>query len=455
MRKFLPTIALIAFAVVFVFGIIQLFELRFEAGDVYQPYSSLRSDPLGTRALYESMEKLPGVTAQRDFSSDDHLPEDASTTYLHLAGSQYEWDWLPQDTFHEIEGFVKRGGRLVITLFPEASDHYQHYPRDEDSDTNAEPKVKKDSKDSKDDQAAKEIKDKKDSEKNDAKKTDVKKSKKKKFSDDETAEIQKVSLEEKWGLGFSVTNLSMGDDDAYAPVQVRNQTTLPLPHTLEWHSGIILTNLDKAWQAIYSRGTNPVVAERKFGRGTVVIATDSYFVSNEALLKDRHADFLAWLVGSSKTVIFDEAHLGTVETSGVSALLRKYRLYWFIAALIILAVLFIWKNSLSLAPRYAEQKQEEYIAGKEAASGFVNLLRRNIPVGKLLETCFAEWKKSAANSGKYSRVRLQQAEAIFEAEKSVAASGPNALAAYQHISTALNNRKIEPGNSNPGNATNS
>lgn len=452
MKKSLPTIALIACAVIFVFGVFELFELRFESGDVYRPYSSLRADPLGTMALYESIEKLPGVTAQRDFSADNHLPEDASTTYLHLAASQFEWEWMPEDSFREVDSFVRRGGRLVIALFPQSSDRYRRYHWDDNSDTNAEPKLKKDSKDDKD---AKEIKDKKESDKTDSKKTDAKKAKRKKISDDETTEIQEVSLEEKWGLAFDVTHLSAGDSDSYESVQVHNQTTLPLPDSMEWHSGIILTNLDKAWRAIYSHGTNPVVVERKFGRGTVVIATDSYFVSNEAMLKDRHADFLAWLVGSSKTVVFDEAHLGTVVTSGVSGLMRKYRLYWFIAGLIVLAVLFIWKNSLSLAPQFAEQKQEEYIAGKEAAAGFVNLLRRNIPVSKLLETCFAEWKKSAANSGKYSRVRVQQAEAIFHAEKSLAENGPNALAAYQHISTALNHRNIEHAKPNPGNATNS
>ena len=34
--------------------------LRFESGDVYPVYSSLRSDPLGTRAFYDSLEDLEG-----------------------------------------------------------------------------------------------------------------------------------------------------------------------------------------------------------------------------------------------------------------------------------------------------------------------------------------------------------------------------------------------------------
>ena len=101
---------------------------------------------------------------------------------------------------------------------------------------------------------------------------------------------------------------------------MERKAELALPDELEWHSGAILTNLDKAWRTIYARGTNPVVVERKFGSGTVVLATDSYFLSNEALRKERHAELLAWLVGPGRAVVFDEAHFGIVETSGVASL---------------------------------------------------------------------------------------------------------------------------------------
>jgi hypothetical protein len=459
MKKSAPIIILIACAAFFVIGVVQLFELRFQSGDVFQPYSSLRADPLGTMALYESIEKTPGVAVQRDFSDENRLPEDANTTYLHLAAWQYEWQWMPEDTFREVDDFVRRGGRLIITLYPEPSDGYGRFHRNNQPTTNAAPAVKKASKDSKDSTIAKddkvEIKDQTDSGKADVKKAEVKKSKRKIIPDDDTAEIQEISIQEKWGLGFSITNLEAGDNDNYEPTRVQNVTELPLPSSLEWHSGVILTNLNKAWQVIYARGTNPVVVERRIGHGTVVLATDSYFVSNEAMLKDRHSDFLAWIVGPSKTVVFDEAHLGTVEHGGVSGLIRKYRLYWFIVGLIVLAALFIWKNSLSLAPRYAEQTREDFVAGKEAAAGFVNLLRRNVPVSTLLDTCFAEWKKSAAQSGKYSRSRLEQAETIFAMEKSLPAPERNPLMAYQEISKALTNRSAENRNPNPGNGTNS
>ena len=184
-----------------------------------------------------------------------------------------------------------------------------------------------------------------------------------------------------------------------------------------------------------------MVIERKFGKGSVVIASDSFFVSNEAMLKDRHADLLAWLVGASRQVVFDEAHLGISESPGVAALMRKYRLQGLAAGLLLLAGLFIWKNSTSLVPPQAAGQSEDFVAGKDAASGFVSLLRRNIPTRDIFAACFAEWKKSAAPSGKFSNARLRQAEAVFESENSLPSKDRHPIATYKKISETLGKQK--------------
>ena len=450
MRKFVPIIVIVGCVAVFAFGMVQLFKLRFDVGDVYPPYSSLRSDPLGTMALYESINKLPGISTRRDVSADDRLPESPDTTYLHLAASTYEWKWMPEDTFYEIDRFVKGGGRLVITLFPESTTNFFMYEGYDEMETNAAPSQKTNAAPSQSTNSAPSQKtNSKDAKgtkgQKDTKDTKQIKGKKKKPVGEEDTDFKTVSIEDKWGVGFSILDLVKNENDVYEPARVLNRTDLPLPHTLDWHSGIVLTNSNKAWQTIYSRGTNAVVVERKFGRGSVVIATDSYFTSNEAMVKDRHADFLAWLIGSSKLVVFDEAHLGVMESSGVSTLMRKYRLYWLVGGLILLALLFIWKNSLSLLPPREDERRQEYLAGKGAATGFVNLLRRNLPVRDLLGICFVEWKKSAAHSGTCSAARVQQAETIFQIENSLTGKERNPLRAYHDISTALN-AKHEPRN---------
>jgi len=60
------TVLAIALACGFCYGLWKLYELRFAAGDIYPPYSSLRADPMGSKALYESILQLPGASAARN-----------------------------------------------------------------------------------------------------------------------------------------------------------------------------------------------------------------------------------------------------------------------------------------------------------------------------------------------------------------------------------------------------
>jgi len=413
MKSRLPLILLLGGVAAFAFGIVRLFELRFAAGDVYPPYSSLRADPLGTMAFYESLGKIAGIDVRRDFSTSDRLPEEPGTTYLHLAARTYDWVGLPADSFHEIKNFLARGGRLVIAFYPQTTPGYDFWPDNEDftnsvksaplklNGTNAPARP--------------------------AKRSSVR---------EETG----VNIEAEWGFHKGFAKLEP-DGGNYAPIPVAKQTALPLPRTLAWHSGMIFTNGDSAWRTIYARGKDAVVIERKFGKGSVVLASDSFFVSNEAMVKDRHPDLLAWLVGANDHVVFDEAHLGISESPGVAELMRKYRLQGLAAGLLLLAGLFVWKNSNSLVPLPADESREDFVTGKDAGSGFVNLLRRNISRRDIFAVCFAEWKKSVTPSGQFSSARLQRAEAIFNAEAARPPKDRNPIAACQQISETLGKRK--------------
>jgi hypothetical protein len=412
MKKHLPIVILLGCAVVFAFGITQLFQLRFAAGDVYPAYSSLRADPLGAMALYESLGKIPGLSVRRDFSASNRLPGESNTVYLHLAGDRDEWDWVPEDLFQEIEGFLTRGGRLVITFYPQTEPPIFRSRDEEETNPVRSAKAKNE------------------------KMTPGKPGQRHQPSDDDE---NGVGLNDQWGFRTVFQKLTPGDG-AYEPVSVSNRTDLPLPPTLNWHSGVVFTNLDQAWRVIYARGANPVVIERPFGRGSVVMATDSYFVSNEAMTRDRHADLLVWLIGANQNVVFDEAHFGIVETSGVATLMRKYRLHGLAAGLILLAGLFVWKNSVSLVPPHADERQENLVTGRDASAGFVNLLRRSIAPSDLLATCFAEWKKSVPGKGKVSATRHQQAEAVFSSENSLPHKSRNPIETYKKISETLGTR---------------
>ena len=133
MRKHLAMVILISCAALFVFGLAELFALRFATGDVYPAYSSLRADPLGTMAFYESLEKIPGFTVRRDFSDDDELPAEPRTVYLQFAGSPEDWDSLSPETFHVVEDFLARGNRLVIAFSSQSGWPAFHNAESDDS----------------------------------------------------------------------------------------------------------------------------------------------------------------------------------------------------------------------------------------------------------------------------------------------------------------------------------
>ena len=399
MKRYFPILILLGCLAVFALGIAYLFELRFEAGDVYPPYSSLRSDPLGTMALYESLDKMPGLAVSRDFRQSDTLPEEPQTIYLHLGGEPFEFEWMPDEEYRSIENYMARGGRLVITFYPQTEGFWSN----EGTNSPANKKMTK-SKDGKKDQ------------------------------DSEDAESHWTPFEDKWGFHTGFEKLEP-DGDNYAPATVYNQTDLALPDALNWHSGIIFTNLAHEWRVIYARDGNAVLIERQFGRGSVVIASDSYLLSNEAMLKDRHADLIAWLIDSGKNVVFDEAHFGIVQSPGVAALMRKYRLQGLAAGLLLLAGLFVWKHSFSLVPPLTEERVERFVAGKDSATGFTNLLRRCIAPRDLLATCFGEWKKSATRNGKLFTTRFQRAESVFVSETGT--QGGNPVETYKKITESL------------------
>ena len=416
MKRHWPILLLLVCAAAFLVGVLQLFKLRFEAGDSYPEYSSLRADPLGTMALYESLEKVPNITVVRDHAASNQLPDGRSTTYLHIAAPTFTWDSLPKELWKEIDNFLISGGRLAITFYPETGWNFWSAGSIPTVTTNKAAGTNAPG--TKNPQARR--------------RADLRRQLQ------GGKEENEVSVEDHWGIHFQHVTLPQGDNDTYKAVEVVNASSLALPRTLDWHSATVFTNLDKAWQTIYSRRKAPVMIERKFGAGSVVMATDSFFLSNEALRKEPHADLLAWIVGPSRHVVFDEAHLGIVEEGGVAVLIRKYRLHGLALGLLILAGLFIWKNSVSLVPPTAAEKSQNYVAGKDATAGFVNLLRRNIQVKDVLNACFAEWTRTLLQGKHYTIAGVDQAQAVLEEENARVPTRRDPVVSYKRICEVLN-----------------
>jgi hypothetical protein len=414
----LPALALLLLAG-FAFGLLWLFELRFEGGDIYPPYSSLRSDPLGTMAFFQSLEGLPDLSVRRSYQSWPEIRRQSDCVLLLFGLPAAELRAMPESDFKQLRQLASSGGRVVISLLPVAKKVWEPEtpPRKTDSQrptTNAPPRKAPR-------KPAKPVK-----------------------SRDDASDVSSVSLEDKFGFQLHYDDLAV-DDQGLSQSELAQAGDAPpgFPPSISWHTAAYFGTLAGNWRTVYRRKDHPVMIERTYGRGTLVLSADSFFLSNEALRGERQPALLAWLIGDKREIIFDETHLGVEEHPGVATLLRRYRLHGLVLGLLALAALFIWKNSASLAPRRSDDGQERGrapVLGKQSTAGFVNLLRRNVPAPDVLSACFKEWK-SACGRDPRAASRLGRVQRIIEQDQERAPASRQPVQSYQAIQQVLSEKK--------------
>ena len=382
----------------FLYGVTHLLILRFEKGDAYPPYSSFRSDPLGTKAFYEGLGLLPGVETTRNVEPLQRVSglSEAAVFLFGLRG--YHFSAMEQTSVKALEKVALGGGRIVISFFPTQA---QPARRSED-------KKKQDSR----------------PEENPDKQKDEEK--------DEEAEQGLhhkgyVDLSRRWSVLTELSKEKSAEASLSGPEK-------DLPASLPWYSTLFFEPQDDAWHTLYARGGKPVVIERSYGNGSIVLSSDSFFLSNEAMKSKRYPRLLSWLCGPHRKIVFDETHLGVSKSPGIAALLRKYGLAPFFISLIVLALLAIWKQTARLVPADEEEKQTVVDQGKDALTGFTNLLRRNLPPDHLLSACLEEWKRSFTHGGQNLSALLPRFQEIVAADRARPKRNRNPVQAYRKIS---------------------
>ncbi|MDP6634227.1 MAG: DUF4350 domain-containing protein [Phycisphaerae bacterium] len=396
--------AALAAVVGFGFGMVRLWVLRFEPGDMYQPYSTLRSDPLGARALYEGLDQLPGVTVRRNFKPLKKLADSNVGTLFYLGVDSF---WMPDDLEisttrpaggadrpdRAIHKFVWNGGRVVISFTPSAGTadlgmlrevFGERYEEDEDNEDLTEEDT--DDEDTDDEDA-----------------------------DDEDDDV--YSFRE--ALGFSVNREDKGSWKALHGVTAKGSAKISSSWPeIEWHGRVYFDALSDDWRVIYRRNGRAVIIERTVGSGSIVLCGDSYFLSNEAMAgTNRNSQLLAWLA-SNQRIIFDETHLGVVNAEGIASLARDHGLTNLLFVLLVIAGLYIWKSGVSVVPRDPEHVERfggREISGRSSAAGLHSLLRKCVPTSRILNECLKHWSAS------YSTLRPKQRDALDKIRKVIAA----------------------------------
>jgi hypothetical protein len=388
------TLALVALlGAVFLYGVIALFALGYRTGEVYPPYSSLRADPLGAKVLYEALDDLPGISVQRNFRPLPRLAIEEPVTLVYAGIPRRVW-WAPEE-LNACESRVSGGARAVFAFRPAG-----RAERETEEPSDARGKKLKER-----------LEKREEKEKEEKEKGSL-------LSFDEVAK--------RWAVRFD-----------YLPASTDRTATgkavSPDGREIAWHSMLYFADLGPEWTTLFTCQGRPAVVERKFGAGSLVLAADAFPLSNEAQRSDRQPALLGQLFAGPPRIVFDEEHLGVREQPGIANLARKYHLHGTVAALLLLAALFVWKNAAPFLPPREDPAADGIIAGKESGEGFVNLLRRTIAPRDLLGACVDEWRKTAT-VGPAERARL---EGAWAAEQARPRKERDAVAAYRALAAQL------------------
>lgn len=423
---------LILLGVLLVAGFFGVLEKRFAEGGIYPYYASFRNDPLGTSAFYESLEGLGTVTVSRNITHLNSVTGlDADTAILLLG--------YPRDGFEDIRApenspvmkAVEEGARLVLTMNPElVPEKYRptlsefeddwierrRRIREEQANRGNDPTPvagdgpvvdpspdanrKEEMPGKKVGEQAPEAKS-KDSQEKDDKET------KEKEDSDELEEFEKQmegilgpTLPKK--LGFKVPSADVFERPAEGWETRAGESVggVKVPAELPmWRSQYRFKATDDSWKPVVWVDEQPVVIERSFGKGTIVLASDTYFVSNESLHHGAEPEFLLWLIGGKGKVIFDETIHGTTETGGAMKLIRRYRGHGIIFGLLAFFALWVWRSAVPLVPGTEERERglvggSGAVMGEGTGAGLIRLLRRSVPSTGLLAQCVETWAQS-------------------------------------------------------------
>jgi hypothetical protein len=173
---------------------------------------------------------------------------------------------------------------------------------------------------------------------------------------------------------------------------------------------------------------------RPYGEGAIVLMGTSWPFTNGALRDERNIDVLRRAIGNPSRILFDETHLGTVESGTVMGLVRRFRLQGVLAVALACALLFIWQSSVPFPPERADagSEAEMRMVAASAGEGLRNLLAHHIPPTRILSACVAEWRKD--------RGRLVAPDKLARIE-GIAAHGAHPVAQWREIRAALDPRK--------------
>jgi len=318
-RSHVASWAIVGLLAVLIYAAWEVMVAPITTGSAYPDYSSLRSDPLGSKAAFASLDRLPELAVRRGFKNA--TPPNRETTLLLLGLQPQDTVTWPTSTLEKYEHLLTKGGRVVLAFTPTTE---ATTPPPGNTKSSSAP-----------------------------------------------------GIQQRWNL---------------TPQFAANIDSDTRESSLTFVAG-------PEWSVLQSNQRGALVAERPLVGGTLVVIANGFVFSNQSLAEGTDTELLSRVLGASRNIVFDEEHLGVVESGSVAVLGRKYNLEPAAFALLIAAILFVWSSSspfLPLRPRTAA----DVLEGQDSHTGLAALLRRSVPTAKLMDICVAEWERTARSRPK-------------------------------------------------------
>ncbi len=395
MKIYSGTLCLIVIVVIFFAGILVLFNLRYDKSDNLPSYSSLRADPLGSRIFYESLSNMNDLNVWRNFKSYYQLPTDINYTFFFLGSTVDFLKNISENDYKKLHSHIQNGNRFIFTLTPCINFHSSAKSQNDISQQGEE------------------------------------------GEGEEKVKNEEDFVKERWGISFLETSGNSKYNREELTLRIAtNSAEIP------WYSNIHFETGEE-WNIILKDDDRNFIVERTIGKGSLVFLSDSYLISNEAMFNDCYSWFLSWLIGNNKNIIFDETHLGIVHKTNIVELAKRYRLHGFFFGLIILVVLYVWKNFSFFIPNAQSPEASKNITlGKDTSSGFILLLEKSIPKDDISVICKNEWLKTDSVSRNLDQDKLEQINTAIEIERNLPTKERNPINTYSRIRKIILERRI-------------
>jgi hypothetical protein len=348
---------------------------RSEDYSAYPQYSSLNNEAAGTKAYFNSLERL-GYAAGRNYRAINEL-NGTTDTVFYIGPSSAYFRVLPDKDLGDMIELAKTGARLVIALDPKEME----WPNV------SQPATKKQI--GKDDKAG------------------------------------ASALRKEWGVKLDRT----GANDRRFAKESGNPSYHGPAKFYIWY----FASWAPEWKASGKFGDTPLFLERTFGRGSIVLVANADLLTNRQLLAAPDADALTTVAGTKSRVTFDENHLGVADRGSVAGLASAHHLQWALFGFGVLAALYIWRNSVSFVPPAALQR-DTAVMGHDSYKALQALLRRSIPEDEIVGTAAAEWNRNWKLERRPGSRPLDEGE-LFQARS---AGKDQAIQLYSEFSRRLN-----------------